>query len=204
MLLTTILLAISTSIDSLGIGITYGIKNTLISFKGKLVIFFISFLITLISLYFGSIIKTILPWYISDYLESFIFIIIGILIFIGALKEDKKCVNENTKIFGITTKIIKDATSSDLDNSNKIDSKEALFLSIALSIDSICVGIGTGVIDINNYVFPILIGFFQIFFLSIGTFLGKKIYKYLNIPNNIWSIISGILLIFLGVLKILF
>ena len=204
MLLTTILLAISTSIDSLGIGITYGIKNTLISFKGKLVIFFVSFLITLISLYFGSIIKSILPWYISDYLGSFIFIIIGILIFISALKEDKKCVNENTKIFGITTKIIKDATSSDLDNSNKIDSKEALFLSIALSIDSICVGIGTGVIDINNYVFPVLIGSFQIFFLSIGTFLGKKIYKYLNIPNNIWSIISGILLIFLGVLKMLF
>ena len=204
MLLTTILLAISTSIDSLGIGITYGIKNTLISFKGKLVIFFVSFLITLISLYFGSIIRVILPWYISDYLGSFIFIIIGILIFISALKEDKKCVNENTKIFGITTKIIKYATSSDLDNSNKIDSKEALFLSIALSIDSICVGIGTGVIDINNYVFPVLIGFFQIFFLSIGIFLAKQLYKYLNIPNNIWSIISGILLIFLGVLKMLF
>ena len=86
MLLTTILLAISTSIDSLGIGITYGIKNTLISFKGKLVIFFVSFLITLISLYFGSIIRVILPWYISDYLGSFIFIIIVILIFISALK----------------------------------------------------------------------------------------------------------------------
>lgn len=230
MLLTTILLAISSSIDSLGIGITYGIKNTEISFKGKLVIFFISFIITLISLYFGSIIKTILPWYISDYLGSFIFILIGILICFGALRKDKKndedksnnidaisdkiedkymnkdCVKTYSffiKFLGITIKIIKDATSSDLDNSNKIDSKEALFLSIALSIDSICLGIGGGIIDINNYIFPVLIGLFQIFFLSLGTFLGRKIYKFSNLPNNIWSIISGILLISLGVLKVI-
>lgn len=225
MLLTTILLAISTSIDSLGIGITYGIKNTLISFKGKLVIFFISFIITLISLYFGSIIKTILPSYVSDYLGSFIFIIIGIFICFGALRNDKEIKsndienildttkmknNESVKTYsffikflGITVKIIKDATSSDLDNSKKIDSKEALFLSIVLSIDSICVGIGGGIIDLNNYIFPILIGVFQLFFLSLGTFLGKKIYKFTNLPNNIWSIISGILLIFLGILKLM-
>ena len=225
MLLTTILLAISSSIDSLGIGITYGIKNTEISFKGKLVIFFISFIITLISLYFGSIIKTILPSYVSDYLGSFIFIIIGIFICFGALRNDKEIKsndienildttkmknNESVKTYsffikflGITVKIIKDATSSDLDNSKKIDSKEALFLSIVLSIDSICVGIGGGIIDLNNYIFPILIGVFQLFFLSLGTFLGKKIYKFTNLPNNIWSIISGILLIFLGILKLM-
>lgn len=225
MLLTTILLAISSSIDSLGIGITYGVKNTEISFKGKLVIFFISFIITLISLYFGSIIKTILPSYVSDYLGSFIFIIIGIFICFGALRNDKeiksndienildttKMKNKESvktysffiKFLGITVKIIKDATSSDLDNSKKIDSKEALFLSIVLSIDSICVGIGGGIIDLNNYIFPILIGVFQLFFLSLGTFLGKKIYKFTNLPNNIWSIISGVLLIFLGILKLM-
>lgn len=225
MLLTTILLAISSSIDSLGIGITYGVKNTEISFKGKLVIFFISFIITLISLYFGSIIKTILPSYVSDYLGSFIFIIIGIFICFGALRNNKEIKsndienildttkmknNESVKTYsffikflGITVKIIKDATSSDLDNSKKIDSKEALFLSIVLSIDSICVGIGGGIIDLNNYIFPILIGVFQLFFLSLGTFLGKKIYKFTNLPNNIWSIISGILLIFLGILKLM-
>ena len=224
MLLTTFLLAISSSIDSLGSGITYVIKNTKISFKGNLVIFCISFIITLISLYFGSIIKSILPWYISDYLGSFLFIFIGILFCIGSLKKEKKnskaksnnlettldkdISNDSVKTYsffikflGITVKIIKDATSSDLDKSNNIDSKEALFLALALSIDSICLGIGGGIIDLNNYIFPILIGFFQLFFLKVGTFLGRKIYKFSNIPNNIWSIISGLLLIFLGILK---
>ena len=217
MLFTTILLAISSSIDSLGIGITYGIKNTSISNKGKLVIFFISFIVTLISLYFGNILKLIFPDFIVDYLGSFLFILIGIFICFQALKKDKKEGKfENKKIrnynyqktysffikfLGITIKIIKNPVSSDFDNSNKIDSKEALFLSLALSIDSLCIGIGGSVIGINIYIFPFLIGFFQLFFLGIGNFLGKKLYNFSKLPSNIWSIVSGILLILLGIFK---
>lgn len=219
MLFTTILLAISSSIDSLGIGITYGIRNTTILFNGKLVIFLISFIVTLISLYLGNILKLIFPKFVIDYLGSFLFILIGIFICIQALKKDKNNIkdisyNEKTinkkerktysffiKFLGITIKIIKDPVSSDFDNSNKIDSKEALFLGFALSIDSLCVGIGGSIVGINTYVFPFLVGFFQLFFLKTGNFLGKKLYSFSKLPSNIWSIISGILLITLGIIK---
>ena len=219
MLFTTILLAISSSIDSLGIGITYGIRNTTILFNGKLVIFLISFIVTLISLYLGNILKLIFPKFVIDYLGSFLFILIGIFICIQALKKDKNNIkdisyNEKTinkkerktysffiKFLGITIKIIKDPVSSDFDNSNKIDSKEALFLGFALSIDSLCVGIGGSIVGINTYVFPFLVGFFQLFFLKTGNFLGKKLYNFSKLPSNIWSIISGILLITLGIIK---
>ncbi len=214
MLFTTILLAVSSSIDSLGIGVTYGIKNTSISNKGKLVIFFISFLVTIISLYLGNILKFIFPDFIVDYLGGFLFIVIGIFICFQSLKKDEKIKSTNTKIInsqktysffikflGITIKIIKNPISSDLDNSSKIDSKEALFLGLALSIDSICIGICGSVIGINTYIFPFLIGFFQLFFLEIGNLLGKKLYNFSKLPSNIWSIVSGILLISLGILK---
>ena len=216
MLFTTFLLAISSSIDSLGIGITYGIKNTSISGKGKSVIFFVSFIVTIVSLYLGNILKVIFPDFIVDYLGSFLFIVMGIFICFQALKKDKKegkvknAKTENNsqktysffiKFLGITIKIIKDPVSSDLDKSNKIDSKEALFLSIALSMDSICIGIGGSVIGINTYIFPFLIGFFQLFFLGIGNFFGKKLYNFSKLPSNIWSIVSGILLVILGIIK---
>ncbi len=217
MLFTTILLAISSSIDSLGIGITYGIKNTSISNDGKLIIFFISFIVTIISLYLGNILKVIFPDFIVDYLGSFLFIIMGIFICFQALKKDKKeekvksTKTENNysqktysffiKFLGVTIKIIKDPVSSDFDNSNKIDSKEALFLGLALSIDSLCIGIGGSVIGINTYIFPFLIGFFQLFFLGIGNFLGKRLYNFSKLPSNIWSIVSGILLVILGIFK---
>ena len=132
MLLSTFLLSISSSIDSLGIGITYGIKNTSISNKGKLVIFFVSFIVTIVSLYLGNILKFIFPDFIVDYLGSFLFIIMGIFICFQALNKNKNIDNKKTKIsktktysffikfLGITIKIIKDPISSDLDNSNKI------------------------------------------------------------------------------------
>ena len=203
-----------------GIGITYGIKNTKISNLGKIVIFIISFFTTLISVYLGNIMEFILPNFITKYLGNFIFILIGIFVCFQALKKDKtnnkinnkknlKCNNVTKKktysffirFLGITIKIIKDPVNSDLDKSNKIDSKEALFLGLALSIDSICIGIGSSIIGINNLIFPFIISFFQILFLSIGSLLGKKINKICNLPQNIWSITSGILLIILGILK---
>lgn len=215
MLLSTFLLSISSSIDSLGIGITYGIKNTSISNKGKLVIFFVSFIVTIVSLYLGNILKFIFPDFIVDYLGSFLFIIMGIFICFQALNKNKNIDNKKNKIsktktysffikfLGITIKIIKDPISSDLDNSNKIDSKEAFFLALALSMDSLCVGIAGSIIGINTYIFPFLIGLFQVFFLGLGNFLGKKIYNFSSLPSNLWSIVSGILLIILGILKIL-
>lgn len=217
MLFTTILLAISSSIDSLGIGITYGIRNTIILNKGKLVIFSISFIITLLSSYLGNILKLIFPTFFVDCFGSLLFIIIGIFFCFQAFKKEKKKEKfGNNKIsnfdyqktysffikfLGITIKIIKDPTSLDLDNSNKIDNKEALFLSLALSIDTLCIGIGGSIIGINTYIFPFLIGFFQLFFLEIGNFLGRKLYNFSKLPSNIWSIISGLLLITLGIIK---
>lgn len=218
MLFSTFLLAISSSLDSLGIGITYGMKNTIISNKGKLVIFFLSFILTIISLCFGNILIYVFPDFIVDYLGSFLFILMGIFICFQSLNKTQITDNINTinkkaevhkpktysffiKFFGITIKIIKDPTLSDLDNSNKIDSKEALFLSLALSMDSVCIGIGGSIMGINTYVFPFLTSFFQLSFLGIGNFFGKRLYNFSKLPSNIWSIVSGILLIIFGILK---
>ena len=43
MIINSFLLAISSSIDSLGIGITYGVKNTRISNQAKIILFLLSF-----------------------------------------------------------------------------------------------------------------------------------------------------------------
>ena len=70
-MLNSLLLAISSSIDSLGIGITYGIKNTKISKLGKIILFIISLLITYISILFGNIIQYIFPNALTNFLGCF-------------------------------------------------------------------------------------------------------------------------------------
>lgn len=209
MSLNCILLAFSVSIDSLGIGITYGIKGTKINFISKIILFTISLLIANISIKLGNIITSIFPNLIANLIGAFMLIFMGGWIIFQALnKKDSTYKNHKPKIynlfinsFGITIQIIKNPIYSDLDNSNKIDSKEALYLGLALSLDSLCVGIGSSMMELNSSLFPILVSSFQLLFILIGSFLGEKLKKILNIPDNIWSIISGILLILIGLFK---
>ena len=86
-----------------------------------------------------------------------------------------------------------------MDSSKKIDWKEALYLGIALSIDSFCIGIFGSIIGYSSVLFPILVASFQLIFLTIGSFLGTKLSNISKIPENIWSIISGILLICIAI-----
>lgn len=189
-MLNSILLAISSSVDSLGIGITYGIKNTKISLIGKIILFIISITITYLSIFLGNFIQTIFPNFLTKLIGSSILIIMGIYICFEALKKKSNSSN-----------VFNDPISSDLDNSKIIDSKESIFLAIALSLDSLCIGICGSIIDINLVMFPFLVSIFQLFFLSIGTFVGIHINKFYKLPQNIWSVISGILLIIIGFVK---
>lgn len=214
MFINSIILAISSSIDSLGIGVTYGIRNTKISYIGKVILFVISFITSIVAIWFGNIIKNIFPEFLTKLIGSIILIFMGIFIFIQALSNKKtnslknKCNTEEKiysffiKFLGITVKIIKNPISSDFDNSNLIDAKEAFFLGLALSLDAFCIGIGSSIIGIHASIFPLLVSSFQMVFLSIGNKIGNNLTTLTNIPNNIWSIISSLILILIGLIKL--
>lgn len=212
MLLTCLLLALSVSIDSFGIGITYGLRNTKISILPKILLFIISIFFTTFSIFLGNLLTDILPKNYVKLIGSILLFFIGLWIIYQAIKKDNKntilSTNKEPKIYsfiikflGITIKIIRDPKSSDLDNSKTIDWKEAIFLGVALSIDSIGVGIGGSIIGVNSFLFPILVASFQLIFLSLGKNICVKIFKLYKLPENIWSIISGILLIIIAIFK---
>lgn len=229
MFFNALILAISASIDSLGVGISYGIKKTKIILPSFFVLFILSILITYVSILIGHIITSFISEEFVSILGSLILFGIGIFIIYGATFKktnnlkgsknininnclsftSKKCKKKSKeynffiKCLGITINIIKDPVSSDMDNSNKIDIKEAIFLGIALSLDSISIGFGASIIGVNTFIFPFLISTFQLIFLSLGIFIGKHINNIANLPQNIWSIISGILLICIGILKLI-
>ena len=219
MFLHALILTISSSIDSLGIGITYGIRKTTISFIAKMILFAIAFIVSVISIWIGGTLKDIFSPNIIGYIGSFILILIGIFIFLQSIKNKnisdkninkslRKELNEQQKIYsffikclGITVQILKNPISSDFDKSNTIDAKEAVFLGLALSLDSFGVGMSFGMIENFTFYFPLFISLFQLFFLNFGNLLGKKLSNFSSIPENFWSIISGILLIIIGLIR---
>lgn len=218
MLINSLVLALSSSIDSLGIGITYGIKNTQISYLGKIVLFAISFSISIFSVWFGDILKNIFSDFATKLIGNVILIAMGLFVCFQAIRKDKLpkpltselIYDYDEKIYsffidflGITIKIIKNPTSSDLDSSHSIDGKEAFFLGFALSLDCFCIGVGGSIIGINPFLFPFFISVFQLVFLNVGNILGIKLHQLSNLPDNIWSVISGILLIVIGLARFL-
>ena len=222
MLLSIIVLAFSSSIDSFGIGITYGLRKTNLIRFAKFILFMISIIITSISIFVGNKLTLIFTSNFTKLLGSLILIIMGIVIIfqiINSKEKNNSSINNETnknanqclekkvyqffiKFLGITVQIIKDLISSDIDNSNNIDTKEAIYLGIALSIDSFCIGIGSSILGFSSLLFPILVASFQFIFLTIGKILGEKVNKISKIPSNIWNLISGVLLILIGLSRI--
>ena len=206
MILTCMLLALSTSIDSIGIGLTYGIRDITISRQAKIILFIISLIISSISILIGNTLNNILSKEITNIIGSLILFFIGIIILVQTLKREKRQEKKVYKLFikflGITIQIIKDPISSDFDNSKKIDSKEAIYLGTALSLDSFSVGIGAGMLGSISIIFPLIVSLFQIIFLSLGRNIGEKLNKKIHIPSKIWRILSAVLLILIGIVRL--
>lgn len=213
MLISLGLLAVSLSIDSLGIGITYGLKNTRIPINSKIILFIISFLISLMAIKIGGILSHFLPDYICKLIGSILLCLMGIYMVYQAIHKtdnSKECQFNTSNVknrkliiksLGLTIEIIRNPNSSDFDHSNTIDSKEAIYLGFAMSIDSLCSGIGFSMLGTNSILFPVFVASFQMIFLSIGNFFGKKLNTISKLPDQIWSIVSGVLMFCIGIFK---
>ena len=211
MFITYLVLALSVSIDSFGIGITYGIRNTKIFRVAKVILFAISILVTSLSIHLGGLLSNIFSETFTKCIGACFLVLMGLWIIYQAIntkKEEEKALNNTSsptiyefmiRFLGITIQIIRNPISSDLDNSKCIDWKESIYLGLCLSIDSLCIGICSSMIGYSSFLFPILVASFQLVFLSVGRILGNKIFSISNIPENIWSTLSGVLLICIGV-----
>ena len=180
MFFNTLILALSSSIDSLGIGITYGLRHIKLLKKSKIILFLVSIFITFLAGIIGNILKNTLSANICEFIGSAFLLCMGIFIIIQTNNKE---------------------VSFDFDNSNDISPKEAIWLGLALSLDSLCIGIGGSTIGINIYLFSILVSILQYIFLSIGNYCGIHLTKFNKIPQSFWSKASGVLLILIGLIK---
>ena len=182
MLFNCILLALSVSIDSLTIGISYGLKKININNTSNIILFTISFCLTCGSIFLGHYISALFSPILSTILGSSFLIILG--------------------IYNIYKSLNTSPTNYDIDHSNNIDAHESIFLSLALSIDSICVGIGSGIIGLNDIILPFLVATFQLAFLNCGNSISRKVVKFFNVSEQALSIFSSVILIVVGIFRI--
>lgn len=102
--------------------------------------------------------------------------------------------------FKFILQVYADEIKADFDNSKSLNIKESFYLGLALSLDSLAVGIGSSLCNVNYFEVLVLCFIIGLIAVSFGSFLGKKFAQKLNL-NLSW--LSGALLILLAILRVL-
>lgn len=177
-LLSSILLAFSSSLDSLIIGIAYGTKKIKISFYINVIIAVIVTIGTFLSMYLGLFLAKLLPLSLCTYLGSFLLIAVGIWMIYDNFKDrsSKKNIDKNRELINSLNyeEIIKLDKTADINGSGKIELSEAITLALALSLNNLALGIGASISGINIAVVTIFTFIFSILTLLLGLKIGNS------------------------------
>ena len=218
MILVIIILSISLSLDAFGVGIVYGLRKTHVPALSRIIICAFSIFYSGAALLIGKGLSSILPHQAAKWIGIGVLTAMGIWIILqGVLDEGKKAkagpeipaVDQTLfkiaiKSLGISIQVIRHPTDGDIDKSGVIDVFESLLLGLALSIDAIGVGIGSGLAGFSSLFIPLFSGLFQMLFLSTGLYLGKRFSATGWVNEKVMSMLPGLLLICLALARLKF
>lgn len=200
-MLPSLLLVFAISIDSFLAALAYGAEKIHIPIRSATLIASIGVLFLGISLYTASFIQLYIPAYVCKWISFTIFFMIGVSsIFQGTIKQFLRTSKQKQLTFkysGISfvLDVFLDETKADVDHSKSLSLQEALYLAIALSIDSLVSGFALG-IGIAHPLPVLMVSFFiGILAVLFGSVIGRKMISSTKV-NLSW--ISGVLFLILA------
>lgn len=207
-MLESLLLVSSLCIDSFVASIAYGTSKINIPPLSTIIINLVCTSTLAFSLFLGSVVKNFLPGNIPAILGFILLITLGVYRLFEYMfksyitKKSRSDIPLTFKIFdfNFVLEVYADEIKADFDKSKSLNSKESFYLALALSLDSIAVGFGSSLVNINYLQVLILCFIIGILAVSIGVFLGRKFAEKLNLELS-W--LSGILLIILAIVRVI-
>ena len=202
-----LILVIALSADAFVSSLAYGTDKIKIPFISAAIISIICSMFLGLFLFLGVVLNPFIPSNTIKFVCFAILLVLGIVKLFENYTKIKLSKNQNLKkevkfsVFSLSfiLNIYSKPVDADKDKSKVLSPLESVTLSIALSLDGIAAGFGTGMLS-NNYVLIIILSLTLSFAAIIaGVFIGKKISQKLDI-NLSW--LSGILLILLAFSKL--
>lgn len=206
-MLESILLVLALSLDAFAASVSYGINKIKMPITSILLIDFICTLFLGISLLFGSLIRMVVANSILTIISFVILMLIGVYYLFEGIIQSKlrksSDLNKQLKIkvfdLSFIIDIYVDKTKADFNYSKDLSSKEAIYLAIALSFDSIAVGFGSSIVAINYLQVMMFSMVFNIIAIWVGLFFGRK----LSLKSKVdLSWLGGIILMVLAIMKL--
>ncbi|ATO48305.1 sporulation membrane protein YtaF [Brevibacillus laterosporus] len=193
--------AVSSSLDNLGVGISYGIRNIRIGFLSNCVIAGICFILSEIGIYFGQLLTAILPGILPVLIGALLLFVIGVRIILLAFPRKEQVLAISSE-GGVNTRSIKGILQNpeevDLDKSGGIGVGEAFILGIALAANAVTNGLSAGLMGLSPHAISLTAAIGSFITLWAGVALGKKVAS-IRIASftlgQFGTIISGVMLL---------
>ncbi|MCR8631784.1 sporulation membrane protein YtaF [Paenibacillus radicis (ex Xue et al. 2023)] len=170
--------AVSSSLDNLGVGISYGIREIRIRFLSNLVMAIICFLFSEIGILGGQWLSNVLPGIFPVLVGAFLLFIIGIRIILLAVPRKKKIPltndlgrSESKSLKGI----LQNPETADSDKSGEIGIGEALILGVALSANAVTNGLGAGLLGLSPLAISLTAAIGSFITVWFGVAVGRKV-----------------------------
>ncbi|WHY84540.1 sporulation membrane protein YtaF [Neobacillus novalis] len=170
--------AVSSSIDNLGVGISYGIRKIHIRLGPNILIGIICFLMSIAGISFGLWLSKILPGILPVIFGAVLLFIIGIRIILLAKPRKSnalKVKNEDGEQPNSIKGILRNPEIADTDKSGEIGWGEAIILGIALSANALTNGLGAGLLGLSPLAISLTAAIGSIVSVWAGVNLGAKL-----------------------------
>ncbi len=205
-MLDTLLLVTAVCLDSFIVSMAYGTNKIKVPKKSVCIIVFFNTFFLALSLYIAGFLQNFLSKEFCTFLSFMILLLIGITslfqsrvkLYLSKHKEGKWKFKMKEVSFVIDVYI--DETKADRDCSKVLTCKEAIYLALALSLDSLASGLAYGM-TVQYPERVIIISFIMgVMLVYIGLGIGKRLAK--SFPYDL-SWLSGAILIILAFLRII-
>ena len=171
-----LLLSVSVSLDTLGIGMSYAIEKIRIPWQTKIIVALTNMVLTFFTV--------LLARYLNDFMPDFWISLFGgcVLLALGG-KTLWNALGENK------------TADYDRDDSHVLELAEGCALGVTMALDAVSAGLGLGNLGPVAYLFPIVTAFSGLLFLSLGAVLGGSTRR-LNGAGGVILILLGLFRIF--------
>ncbi|MGF7046548.1 putative sporulation protein YtaF [Paenibacillus sp. DS2015] len=224
-MVSMMLLAFALSLDSFGVGITYGLRKMKIPLLSIIIISLLSGVIIFLSMQVGVLLSHVVSGAAASAVGAIILIVMGSWSLVQLLMQKEKGVVADTakpnnivhrqaeevieipvfsleiRKFGLVIQILRTPSSADVDKSGSISGFEAMWLGIALSLDAFGAGLGAALLGFSPLWTAAVIAVFSGSFLVMGMRAGFRF------ATKSWTrhvtALPALMLIIMGIMKLL-
>ena len=213
-LLSLAVLALALSLDSLAVGLLYGVRSIKLSWTAMLVVSGASGLLLAAAMGGGHALAGVLPPGVAQRLGALLLVGVGLWITYQTWRNHGRPaevpapppVQEGPLrvwrlrlgSIGVVIEILREPGAADIDHSGHISLTEACFLGVALALDSVAAGLGAAMAGFSPYGLPLAAAGGSLGLMFLGSRAARLLPFKLEGP---WTMLHGVVLVALGLYR---